>query len=479
MSLPHLSKSRYLSGLQCERRLWLSVHRPEEGTSPGEAQLQLFRMGSEVGRAAHALFPGGVLVEATVADHAAALGQTQLLMADESVPAIFEAAFEYEGVRIRIDILERRGGGSSGGRWGMREVKSSSKLKRAQHLPDLAVQKWVLDGSGVELDSAELVHVNGDFVLGPGEIDWSAYFCRVELIEELDGTAMDDVAERIGAMQRTLAAGVAPTREPGSFCKKPHPCHYWEACTVGKPPSWFVQQTGANAQRKARMIEITEAAQPWFSEQLADQLAAAAPPVWALDFEAIAPAIPFFEGTQPYQALTFQWSLHRLAADGEVEHFEYLANGREDPRAGVARALVEVLGRDAAPVLAYGSYEKQCLTDMAKCLPELAGELEAIITRLVDLLPIVRGHAYHPDLLGSFSIKKVAPAFAPGVGYEDLAGVADGMAAWGAFAKIVKGELSSADEDRLRGELLLYCGRDTLALLELFRALSRGLEPSD
>jgi hypothetical protein len=52
-------------------------------------------------------------------------------------------------------------------------------------------------------------------------------------------------------------------------------------------------------------------------------------------------------------------------------------------------------------------------------------------------------------------------------------------AALGAFAEIVKGELSSGDEDRLRGELLLYCGRDTLALLEFFRALSRGLEPSD
>jgi hypothetical protein len=60
MSLPQLSKSRYLSALQCDRRLWLAVHRPEESASPGEAQLHIFRMGSDVGRAAHALFPGGV-----------------------------------------------------------------------------------------------------------------------------------------------------------------------------------------------------------------------------------------------------------------------------------------------------------------------------------------------------------------------------------------------------------------------------------
>jgi hypothetical protein len=57
----------------------------------------------------------------------------------------------------------------------------------------------------------------------------------------------------------------------------------------------------------------------------------AAPPVCALDFEAIGPAIPLYEGTEPYRAIAFQWSLHRLGAAGAVEHFEYLAEGREDP----------------------------------------------------------------------------------------------------------------------------------------------------
>ena len=473
MSSPHLSKSRYLAALQCDRRLWLDVHKPEEGTPPGEGQRHIFRMGTEVGLAAHALFPGGVLVEATAANHETALRRTRSLMADESVPAIFEAAFEHEGVRIRVDILERRAGGRGEQRWGLREVKSSSKLKRAQHLPDLAVQKWVLDGSGVDVDSAELVHVNGEFVRGSGEIDWSTYFRRVELIEELGAEEMEGVAKRIAAMYETLEAKAAPTRQPGSFCKKPHLCKFWDFCTTEKSASWFVQQTGGKPERKAHMIEVTESGRPWFSEELGAALAVATPPVWALDFEAIGPEIPFYEGTKPYEALAFQWSLHRLSAEGDIEHFEYLADGSEDPRAGVARMLVDVLGRDAAPVLAYSDYEKRCLKNMAKHLPELADQLKSIVDRLVDLLPIVRKHVYHPDLLGSFSIKKVAPAFAPGVGYQDLSGVADGMAALGSFAEIVKGELSSAEEDRLREELLLYCGRDTLALLEVFRALMK------
>lgn len=477
MPTPYLSKSRYLSALQCDRRLWLDIHDPDSATPLGDATLHIFQMGTEVGQAAHHLFPNGVLVDTPASDHSAAVEQTRDLMADESIPALFEASFDYQNVRIRVDILERLGNGC----WGLREVKSASKLKRAQHLPDLAVQKWVLEGCGLTIDSAELIHVNGLFVRGEGEIDWDAYFKRVELLEELEGIRGEvggevvdgvvDVAARIKAMQRTVAETAAPVREPGAFCKKPHLCSYWEACTAAKSASWRVEQTGAKANKKARMIEVTESGRPWFSDKLAKALGATAPPVWALDFEAIGPAIPFYSGTGPFRAMAFQWSLHRLSADGEMEHFEFLAGGRVDPRPEVARSLLEVLGRDRAPILVYSSYEKTCLRNMAESVPEWAGELEGIVDRLVDLLPIVRAHVYHPDLLGSFSIKKVGPAIAPGVTYADLDGVSDGTAAMGAFARIVGGDLSPDDESKLRGQLLAYCGRDTLCLIETYRAL--------
>ncbi|MCA8981446.1 MAG: DUF2779 domain-containing protein, partial [Planctomycetes bacterium] len=126
MPPPHLSKSLFLSALQCPRRVWLDVHDPDRGTPPGDAEQHIFRMGTEVGRRAHALFPGGVLVDVPASDHETALIRTRDLMADETVPAIFEAAFERDDVRIRVDVLERRAGGC----WGLREVKSASAVKR-------------------------------------------------------------------------------------------------------------------------------------------------------------------------------------------------------------------------------------------------------------------------------------------------------------------------------------------------------------
>jgi len=144
-----LSKSRYTAGLQCPRRLWLGRHRPDVAAEPDAARQAIFEMGHEVGVAAHALFPGGVLVDEPYYRHAAAEARTRALLADPDVPAIFEAAFTHSGVRIRVDLLERLGEG----RFGLREVKASTAVKPA-HVPDLAVQKFVLRGWGLEVPSA-------------------------------------------------------------------------------------------------------------------------------------------------------------------------------------------------------------------------------------------------------------------------------------------------------------------------------------
>src|SRR5579863_4954353 len=84
----HLTKSRYIAGLQCLRRLWLRVNEPQpyEEALPGSPM----DAGSEVGRKAHLLFPGGVLIDEEPWQHAQALARTAALMTNECVPAIFE-----------------------------------------------------------------------------------------------------------------------------------------------------------------------------------------------------------------------------------------------------------------------------------------------------------------------------------------------------------------------------------------------------
>jgi hypothetical protein len=132
----HLTKSRYIAGLQCPRQLWLVVHepRPYEEPAPGSPM----DMGHDVGVKAQLLFPGGALVTEEPWQHREAVARTIALINDEQVSAIFEAAFEYNDIRIRVDVMERLLGGA----WGLREVKSSSGLKD-HYLDDIALQAHV------------------------------------------------------------------------------------------------------------------------------------------------------------------------------------------------------------------------------------------------------------------------------------------------------------------------------------------------
>ena len=73
------------------------------------------------------------------------------------------------------------------------------------------------------------------------------------------------------------------------------------------------------------------------------------PPTCYLDFEAMMPPIPLYEGTRPYQTIPFQWSLHVLADDGTLHHREFLADADGDPRHAFAETLIDALsGSDTA-----------------------------------------------------------------------------------------------------------------------------------
>ena len=486
----HLTKSRYMAGLQCPRRLWLVVHEPMpyEELAPGSPLV----MGHEIGTKAHLLFAGGVAVTEEPWEHAEAVAHTVALMADEQVPAIFEAAFEFDAIRIRVDVMERL----APGLWGLREVKSSAGLKD-HYLDDIALQAYVLRGAAIAVSSIELLHVNTAYVRGPDGICWRDFFVRLDVGEAV-AERLVDVPDRIPAMRDCLAMTDLPVVEPGSQCGTPYGCEFLDRCTANKPADWIIylpylssaQATALKALdieaisaippdfplswKQTIIRNATASGQPYVSPDLARLLGGYGPPTFYLDFEAMMPPIPLYEGTRPYQTIPFQWSLHAATADGVLHHRDFLASGDGDPRRSFAETLIEALGAFDGPVIVYSAYEQTRLNELAAQFPDLAVSLTAIIARLVDLLPIVRGAVYLPEFWFSNSIKSVAPALCPGFGYGDLEGVADGLAASAAFLQLASGALTGHEEvDKLRAALLAYCKRDTMAMVEAHRALVR------
>ncbi len=490
MASQHLTKSRYIAGLQCLRRLWLVLHEPApyEDPAPGSPM----DIGQEIGAKAHLLFPGGVLITEEPWQHADAVAHTAALMDHARVPAIFEAAFEHDGIRIRVDVMERLASGA----WGLREVKSSSGLKD-HYLDDIALQALVLRGAGITVSSIELLHVNTAYVRGADGICWTDFFARLDVGDAV-AKRLVDLPAHLPGMRDCLAMTEPPDVEPGSQCGTPYACEFHDRCTANKPDDWisylpYLTPARANALKvlgieaisaipadfpltwkQAIIRDATASGQPYVSPDLARLLGGYGPPACYLDFEAMMPPIPLYEGTRPYQAIPFQWSLHAATEDGVLHHREFLADGGSDPRRRFAETMIEALGAYEAPIIVYSAYEKTRLNELTRQFPDLAASLNAIVIRLADLLPIVRNAVYLPEFCFSNSIKSVAPALSPGFGYDDLTGVADGLAASAAFLQLASGNFQGPDEiQQLRAALLAYCHRDTMAMVEVHRALVR------
>jgi hypothetical protein len=102
-----ISKTKFVAGCQCLKRLYLQVHEPELAAEPEDAADAVIEQGREVGLLARKLFPGGIEVCSTGLDQA--IRTTKELVANPEVSAIFEGVFEHDGVLVRADVLQRRG----------------------------------------------------------------------------------------------------------------------------------------------------------------------------------------------------------------------------------------------------------------------------------------------------------------------------------------------------------------------------------
>ena len=462
MTVAYLTKSRYLVGLQCPRRLWRSVHETAqyEEPAPGSA----FDVGTEIGLKAQLLFSGGMAVSADPWQHVEAIAKTASLMDDPQVPAIFEAAFEYDDIRIRCDVLQRYRDGS----WGLLEVKSSTGLKD-HFLDDVALQVHVLQVLKIQLSSIELLHVNTAYVRGASGLDWEQFFARLDIAGQVH-ERLASLPTKLNAIRDGLGQAALPFAKPGKQCSSPYGCEFWDECTADKPVDWVAKLPRLSARQTDELAalgiesiaqipadfrltakqgiirDVMASGRPFVAPKLGQLLHRFGPPALYLDFEAMMPAIPLYEGTRPYQALPFQWSLHEMVEDGTLKHSEYLATGATDPRREFAETLMEALSHSDLPIIVYSAYEQTTLRALAGQFPDIAPELNAIILRLADLLPIVRGAIYHPEFQFSNSIKKVGPALSPGLGYDDLDDIADGATAAAVFVQLASGFVSDAAE---------------------------------
>lgn len=151
-----LTKSRFLSGLQCHKRLRFEIHQPlDEAIEPSIPILQ----GRPFDEVVQRLHPGVVISRSNGMLSAIAETQRDLAQGSNAPSPLYQPAFQAGGLTVIADVLRRRGDSFE-----LVEVKATTQVKEA-HLPDAAFQVLVLQGAKIPVSRVFLGHVNNQFVL--------------------------------------------------------------------------------------------------------------------------------------------------------------------------------------------------------------------------------------------------------------------------------------------------------------------------
>jgi hypothetical protein len=485
----YLSKSLYIKGLQCHKALWLHKNRPELKTIISAAQQAVFDSGTDVGILAQELFPDGIMIPYEGLSYAEQLAMTEDAL-NRGEKTIYEAAFSFDGVFVKVDILHR---GKVG--WEVYEVKSSTDCKDV-YLNDIAVQNYVIAGSGLPITRACLVHINNSYVRH-GDIEVEKLFAIQDVTEKVL-TRQANVSGNLTDMRTVLGEDI-PSIDIGPHCDKPYACdfkgHCWSHIPAesvfslrdhGKPDPFNLYRQGIINLRDVPLEKLhwrQRLQMDGFLHQKNVVKAAAVSkfldtlwyPLCFLDFETtyLTP-VSLYDGTRPYQQVPFQYSLHVLEKPGaELRHHEYLAAAGVNPQMSFLKSLLEAVPKDACILTWNQAFEKGRLEELAAYAPDYRQEVVAIMKNIRDLMaPFKRKDLYHWQFDGSYSIKAVLPALVPELSYKGLA-VSNGEMAANTWLRM------NHDDDEgqiaeLRRQLLEYCHLDTLAMVRILEKM-RGL----
>lgn len=488
-----LSKSRYVSGLQCHKRLWLESNRPKEKAPTPPDRQRIFDEGHAVGELARTCFPGGRLIQADHLHSQDALKETQDLLLS-GVDTIFEAAFIFDGVFAQLDVLVRVPGEKD--LWDFHEVKSTLSFKD-KHLDDVAIQKYILEGAGLKVRRAYLMHLNRDYVR-QGDIEPMKMFVSDDVTEQVNEN-LKAVPAAVRRLKAALSKEAVPDVAIGPHCAKPHPCPFEEQCWKDIPAYSVFDLCGRSDGKVALLrekgillikdipdefelddtqrlqVRVEKTQEPEIDrERLTKMLAELRYPLHYLDFETVSTRIPPYDGLRPQQRIPFQASIHiQTEPGGPIKHEEFLGDGKGDPRRSLANFLLKTVAPQGSVVVYSGTFEGSCLAELARDFPDMAPCLRGIRARIWDLLIPFSRHAYvHPAFQGSASIKATLPALFPEMGYERL-GIKEGTAASLAYLEVMEGRASSERAAQIKKDLLEYCGQDTLGMVKLLDYLKK------
>ena len=295
-----------------------------------------------------------------------------------------------------------------------------------------------------------------------------------------------------------------PNIDIGTHCKKPYHCDAYEYCwkTQRSIPDYSVFNIFTTNSKSLELYKegiinvedipedsISTETQRFYIDVWRDKknfidkeairlfLNSLSYPIYHLDFETLAPAVPQFKGASPSTPYPFQYSLHIEYEDGKLIHKELLVEPGKDPREIVAKRLTEDIPKDAC-ILAYSmSVEKGVIEKLANLFPIYRDHLLNLSNNFFDLRkPFQARYFCTPEMKKLNGLKIVLPILVPEMKneYKELDLVHNGGEAMDIYKKLGEAVAKEADIEiinRYRRSLIEYCKLDTKAMVDILRRL--------
>lgn len=489
-----ISKTDYLEYTFCRKNLWLKKHKPElfVGIELSEFEKKIIEEGNIADEAARNLFPDGKLIE-IVGNNAVPI--TKSLLATK-LHTLFQGAFLNDDFFVQADILKFN---NLLGGWDLYEVKATNDVKREiphHHVNDLAFQKIVIENSGLKIVKAGVIHLNGEY-RKQGKVNYDKLFIVADLTDEVL-QAEDGVREQMNDVKAYLndpeergceclyrgRSAQCPTFQYSNSDVPEYSVH--DINRIGTSKKMFhdwidrgiyaledidrpEKLTGA----KKAQYEAYMAGKPIIEhEKIKEALDELVFPLYFFDYEGYSSAIPRFDGFGAYEQVPFQYSLHILHEDGELEHKEFLITEPDDDlTVPLVKRMMQDFAEKGSVISWYKSYESQRNDKLAELYPEHANFLVGLNDRMFDLYEIFSKNYYvDARFKGSASIKNVLPILVPELSYKTL-GIQKGDQAVERWEKMIDPNTHKEEKEQIAKDLLEYCKMDTLAMVEIYRFL--------
>ncbi len=418
---------------------------------------------------------------------------------------IYQPVFKLDNLYVRWDLLVK----NSSWRYDLIEIKSKTSIRGKSDksmlyqdlLYDLSFQSYVVShflGNRFS-GNVNLVYINKSFVKN-GEVLVDDFFvqeyCREELLSSavmrsllytlahtlvLDEQSFDDLYPYDGENPLLYFGRVTQKDSifaiPWWYKIKPFitqwvAAHKYLVSDINEKD--LLELTAYNWSWKniAQSIKTIQEDEIAIDTHAIDkELSSLAYPLCFYDYETVATAIPLFDGYHPWQQIVVQYSMHIVHEDGHIDHKQSIIYPWTDTNKSVIDDFVRDIGDGYGTYIVWNkSFENGRNDDIALLYPEYAHIFLAINELTFDLMDIFKNGLYfHPDFLGSASIKKVLPVLTD-ISYDNLS-VSHGGAATSLLQQLIVWSIASNEVDDSIAMLREYCSQDTWAMVRIWEEI--------